>query len=95
MRNTQTIYDFLASDEIEKAQVARFDEMYSLASDAAKIEIDKHIKAFKGVQYMGMVGAKFLYMRLHDYFNMEPMQQEAARKIGIQLLSIQPVGKAE
>lgn len=93
MRNTQTIYDFLASDEIEKAQVARFDEMYAYASESARIEVDKQIKAFKNVSDMGDVGAKFLYMRLYDFFNMEPQQQEAARRIGIQLLSIQPINE--
>ena len=90
MRNTNTIYDFLASDEIETAQIARFDQMYALASDAARVNVDEVINSFKQTRYMGEKGAKFLYMRLHDFFNMEPKEQETARKIGVQLLSIQP-----
>lgn len=89
MRNEQNILNFLASDEVEKAQIARFDEMYECASDAARYEIDAHIRALKTVQYMGTMGAKFLYMRLHDYFNLSEVEQEAARRHGIQLLSIQ------
>lgn len=89
MRNTQNVLDFLASDEVEKAQIARFDAMYENATDAARLTVDSQIQALKSVKYMGTHGAKFLYMRLYDYFNMTEAEQEAARKHGVQLLSIQ------
>ena len=87
----KNIYDFLASEEIEKAQVSRFDKMYECASEEARLKVDAHLNKFKTIKYMGDIGAKFLYMALHDFLNMSEPEQRGARMHGIQLMSIQPL----